>query len=482
MKTLLCPRRAGKSYAAAVYLLSYALQHPNASLAFVTMTKGTAKRILWHTVKRFNDELELGFTFHNVEMRATAPSKAMISLHGSETQSDIDKLRGVAYDVVLLDECKSFPQEIIDEVIDEVLRPALYDRMGTLAMLGTPGAILAGSFYKATGGESTNVMLDKQGRRRSVSRPYADRDLERWQGVAYTWSSHSWHTRDNVAMPQIWQGVLADKAAEGWSDENPIWLREYMGQWLADDGAFVYRFKEDRNLWTPGKPTDGNPWGLPEGHEWEFVMGLDLGYDDPFAMQVFAHADTSEEMLHVYEFRQAGMTITDIARKIAEVDAMFGGCAMKVGDRAGLGKQIFASLDEIYGIHIEPADKQDKRDYIELLNADLVEGRVKYLAGTHIVAEMKVNQWDESGRKEDEAFPNDAVDSGLYLWRWCYHHFARQRIAPPDPGSKEWALQMEEDSIRRLLERRAQAARMDPYDDGRPLDPVEDEGRWRWDA
>jgi hypothetical protein len=467
-KTLLCPRRAGKTHSAQAYLLDRCLRQPGASCVFITMTKGTAKRIIWGGLKALNDELELGAAFHNTELIMTLPDGGRIALGGAETSADIDKFRGVPFDLIVLDECKSFPAGLLQELVEEVLTPCLSDRLGTLVMMGTPGAILQGPFFAATGPESQVVR--HEGERRCVTgRPYSQRTDPRWYGVDFMWSQHSWGVADNIAMPHIWADVLEAKRYRGWADDHPTWLREYIGQWVANDGALVYRYDEARNGWTPrsGSSVLARPDELPVDHEWRFIAGMDLGFDDDFSLQVAAYSDTCADFYHVYDYAEPGLTVPAIAEKIRDAMEIYGEFEAMVGDRGGLGKTILATLDEQYGLHVEPAEKQEKRDHIELLNADLASGQCKIIAGSGLAMEMQMLQWDERTGREDKDTPNHRADGFAYLWRFAYHHFARKKAAPPKFGSPAWEKRFDEDEARKAVERRRRERDLDDFGDVR---------------
>lgn len=427
-KALLCPRRAGKSFVAAAYLVETCLRRPGSNCLFITLTRPSARGILWTPpgtgLKRIDEEFELGLHFHNTNLVATFPNGSAISLIGADSRSEVDRQRGQAYDLVVIDESKSFPHEVLTELVEEVLGPALNDRMGTLAMVGTPGSILAGVFYDATKPES------------AISRPWKDRATV--DGTRpFRWSFHQWNVRDNVAMPHLWQACLEDKAAYGWSDDNPIWQREYLGHWLADDDALVYRYNHNhdgRNDWVRD-PSSSNAHGLPTGHEWEYVLGVDLGYDDDTALVVMAYSSSHPDLYQVFEFKSQHMTVLDVATKIRETEVEFGEFTAIVGDKGGAGKQVLESLARDHRIAMQAAEKTEKRDYIELVNSDLLEGRIKIIPDGLLATELRYNAWDETRRKEDDSCANDLCDSFLYSWRYCYHRHATNRPVPLVPGS-----------------------------------------------
>jgi hypothetical protein len=488
-KTVLCPRRSGKSYAAAVALLDRCLRQPGASVIYITMTKGVAKRIMWRALKRLDQDFELGVSWHNTEMHGTLPNGSIVQLGGAETQADVDKYRGVPFDLVILDECKSFPPDLLLELVDEVLTPCLSDRLGTLVMMGTPGAILAGPFYDATGPESHLVKNaadgrmhdEREGGKYVIGRPYSRRDEPAYQDIDFMWSTHTWTAADNISMPHLWETMLSEKRRHGWADDHPTWLRENLGQWIADDGAIVYKYSDEKNGWTPrsGSTEMALPDELPEGHSWRFILGMDLGFDDAHTFEVGAYSDTCEDFYHVYDYAETEMTVPAIAAKIKELIEIYGEFEVMVGDRGGLGKTILATLDEVYGLHVEPADKKEKRDHIELMNADLKAGRCYILRDSGLAQEMETCQWDETKRNIDRDCADHRSDGWIYLWRYAYHHFAKRKAKPSAAGSSDWHDEQMRGSLRRLVERKLRERDADFCDDV-DLDPiVEQHTDWR---
>ena len=465
-KCLLCPRRAGKSYAAAGYLFYVALTVPGANCVFVTLTRLRAKKILWRLLKRLDKEFELGCTFNETELSVFFDNGSIVSLAGCETQADIDKFRGEAFHLFLIDETKSFPPELLNELIEDAVEPALSDYLGTLGIMGTPGSVLVGLFYEATGPTADKVVTDEDtGKFRATSRRYAARDEEQWLAVQWEWSFHSWTVADNEAKPHIWLECLALKARKGWTDQNPKWIREYLGRWIADNGELVYAYSVERCSWKPGAKTPSNPFGLPDGHDWHYILGVDLGFVRAFALQVAAYSDTHRNFYQVYEYVAPGLHAALMAEAIKKAEAMVpGGFVAMVGDHGALGGQIFDTLAKEHGVVVEPAKKKDKRDHIELLNSDLIDGRCKILPTSQLAKEMSELVWEDANKKrEAEGMANDACDAWLYIRVRAGHHFAAEIIPPPEPGTPEHAAAYEAEELRKMEE--AEARKWSPEGD-----------------
>lgn len=424
-KSALCSRRSGKTYSCLVSICEKGLRRPGSNIVYIALTRGQAKKNLWRTFKKFNDDFELGLRFHETNLTATFPNGSVVSLVGCETLAEAEKLRGDYYDLVIIDEGKSFQDAVLIETIEEILWPALADNFGTLMMIGTPGNVLAGVFYEATS------LWDGNGDRRNPARPASHK--KNWPH-RWVWSFHSWHVRDNTAMPHIWEYAFSDKKERGIPDDDPVWRREWMSEWCASESLTVYH-------WNEKCAYDGT---LPDGHEWRYLLGLDLGFNDSTAITVAAYSDTYPEMFQVYEWKKPGLIVDQIEKQVRVVMEMYSPEVL-IGDTGGLGKTIIETLVQ-HGIPIEAARKTDKLDHIELVNSDLRLGRMRILAGGSLEAEMKLLQWeDDTYRKEDKRTDNHLCDSWLYLCRYAYHHFWEPAEVEVPKHSTEWFKQWDEE-------------------------------------
>lgn len=129
---LVCHRRFGKTVCAINHLLKRAIeeQKPNPRLAYVAPTYRQAKNVAWDYLKQFSEKIP-GTKYHETELRCDLPNGARISLLGAENPNS---LRGIYLDFAVMDEVADMPANIFPEVI----RPALSDRKGSAAFIGTP--------------------------------------------------------------------------------------------------------------------------------------------------------------------------------------------------------------------------------------------------------------------------------------------------------------------------------------------------------
>ncbi len=140
---LVCHRRAGKTVACIHDLVDAALRstHSRPRVAYVAPYRSQAKGIAWDYLRAATRPLmDLGATLNEAELRADYPSNgSQVRLYGSD---NVDALRGIYLDGVVLDEYA----DMDPRVWSQVLSPALSDRRGWAVFIGTPKG--HGPFYK----------------------------------------------------------------------------------------------------------------------------------------------------------------------------------------------------------------------------------------------------------------------------------------------------------------------------------------------
>lgn len=443
--SLLCGRGAGKTSAELMRIVRAMLRRRGNCL-YVAATRESAERIAWIDLKRIVEALGLGVparAFNESKLRLTLPNGSTLQLFGADDKGDIQKLRGTTFLEVAIDECASIKSEILREMLQEVVGPRL---IGTLVLLGTPGKRLDGMFWEATAPGQTE------------HRPYVERHRPEFAGWK-KWSSHAWSTRDGVdagikAIIEIYAAQLEEKERNGWSDTSPIWLREYLGHWIGDDTQNVYVFKpydehgKEFNVWTPELDVQGFAKPPIEPKDIGYAIGLDIGFKDAFALEVFAfsYSDPKRVLWHVYEVYRQRLYANAIAKiligeelshdKYGGIIGHIGWPDVMVGDFAGAGGALLEELKVIYGITIVPADKtmRQKDNSIELLNSALYDGQIKIIKGSNLANEMSTLQWavDANNRRlENKHQSNHACDATLYLRNAVSPLLASAAAAPP---------------------------------------------------
>lgn len=401
-KVAVCGRRAGKTTLDARLLLDAAIQHPQRGddesiTAFVGPTKNQAKRLVWGRIQTVAQKFSIPLTLNATDLIIRLDNDAQIWIMGADDNRDVDRLRGFAFRRVIIDEAQAVGADF-DDLVEDVLDPALAEFEGDLILTGTPNAACVGYFHDA----STGCLLDASGQ-------------EQWQSFA-------WTVLDNPAFPlwareQDWRSRAAAWLEEkcrtkNWDKTHVTYLREWLGQWIRDEGALVYRYDPARNHSPMGE--------LPAGHDWQTVLGIDLGTRDAFAQVVWAWCDDLPDLYLVAAQKWVGLGVNEWAMKIKLWQERHDPVST-VADRGGLGGAIIDDINKRYGLSIKGAEKKEKLAAIEQMNSDWRASRIWADRGSPYTLEMCRVQWDENRKKEDPRFPNDLSDAGLYGYREALH-------------------------------------------------------------
>lgn len=460
----LCPRRAGKTYAAVLAALITGETKPGSISLIISLNLKQLKRLYWKggpsglftLAKKFG----LNLKYNGTELRWEHENGSIGYLLGCDDDDQLEVIRGLEADMYVVDECKSFAPSRLRKLVDDIIDPQRPSRNGRLIMIGTPGYILKGPFPEATNPSYRHSDKKSPHFGRPLLIPYGEKDP--WGRVPddVVWSFHNWSLEDNSAKPQQWTAALAKKKSKGWESDHPTWLREYMGVWAAGGEGLVYRYGSlvdvaGKVTWQP-QPSKGNPAGLPEeGAPWRFVAGLDIGYEAPTALVVAAYSRKMKELRHVADYSEKHLLPPGIAALIDDAIERFGPIEMIYADKANLGKTLVNHLAQDRGFPLEPADKREKYDYIEIVNGAFEDGQIKIIPGTTLEEQLLTNAWDLEGDdtdeerknelarlgklREDPAIPNDSADAFLYMYRGSLHHFGMpEQELGPEEGTVAW--------------------------------------------
>lgn len=407
---VLCTRRAGKSYGAALRLLRAAYAHPGASCLYVALTRDSAKRILWKDVlKAVNREKQLGAVFNETTLSMTLPNGSVVYLLGADTdEEEKQKLLGQKYAAVVIDESASFTIDL-KELVYGILKPAVADYRGSISLIGTPGNLKKGLYFDITQGQDPLTP-------------------GRWQKDG--WSCHRWSAKDNPHMAKQWAEEIAElKAANPLIEETPLFQQHYLGRWVIDDSKLVYRYSAGRNDHAQLQNLSG----------WSYVLGIDLGYDDPTAFVVCAFHE-HDRVLYVLETKkEKSLDVTATAEAIKGLMKRYDFSKIVI-DNAN--KQAVEEMKKRHGLPLHPADKTGKADFIEIMNGDFIQGYVKLCPAAQALKDEYANLiWDDKSdkRQEHPNCDNHCADAALYAWRYAYSYLAtRKPQTLAKPGTSEW--------------------------------------------
>ena len=416
LRVVLCTRRSGKTYGAGLALFRAAFARPNVSCLYVALTRASAKRIVWKDVlKTIDREKKLGCRFNETELSVTLPNGSVIYLLGLDAdEGEKEKALGQKFAAVVIDEAASFTIDL-HELVFGVLKPAVADYRGQISLIGTPGNVKRGLFYELTEGQDPG-------------------QPGRWNKLG--WSGHRWSARDNPHMRDKWRDEVAELTASNPRiTETPLFRQHYLGQWVVDDDARVYRFDPARNGYRGDLPV------VAGRGKWHHVVGLDLGFADSTAWVVAAYHD-NDRRLHIVETLKADrLDVTDVAQRTRELLGRYDVDRVVVD---GANKQAVEELRRRHDLPLTTAEKVGKADFIDLMNGDLITGniRVHLDRASTLIDEWGGLVWDarvQGRRVEHPACPNHCADAALYAWRHCYAYTSEVVVTRPPVGTPERA-------------------------------------------
>lgn len=214
-------------------------------------------------------------------------------------------------------------------------------------------------------------------------------------------------------------------------------------EWVTDTSALVFRYDSLLNNYTDAPTLT------------EFVIGVDIGFDDSDAISVLGWSSDSPSIYLVEEFIRSGQTVTDLAVEIDRVMKKYNPLRI-VMDTGGLGKKLAEELRKRYALPIIAAEKVRKFEYIELLNDSLRTGKFKAKSNSQFAQDCMLVEWDRANPQKlaiKDTFHSDITDSVLYAYREALHWLYEPTIAPPSQYTPAWYKQIESDMEQAALDR-----------------------------
>lgn len=405
-KVAVCSRRSGKTVACVAHLIDTAIKTKDCVCLYITLSGDQAKRNVWREVKKINEKFELEGRLNELELSITFQNGSIVYLSGAKDASQIEKFRGLAIKLCYIDECQSF-REYIKDLIDDIIAPALLDYAGTLCLIGTPGPIPAGYFYDCA-------------------------------VVNTNWSKHGWTFWDNPHIP-ITAGMSHQKVFDremkrkGVSLSDPSTQREFFGKWILDTDSLLIKYDAKKNHFQDLLP----------GVQYNYIMGIDVGFNDADAIAILAWSDKDPCTYLVEECINAKQGLTELVDQINILNSRYKVSKM-IMDFGGLGKKMGEEMIRRHSLPVEAADKARKMENIELLNDTLRSGKFKAKAASRFAQDSYRVEVDRDKStpervKVSTRFHSDIIDSVLYAFKITYGFTYEAPKVPPKWGSKEWA-------------------------------------------
>ncbi|MCA1824427.1 MAG: hypothetical protein LC640_09240 [Frankia sp.] len=405
-KVASCSRRAGKTHACAILLLAFALERPESLALYVTLTRLSGKRIVWRRLLALNREYGLGGVADRGELTVTFPNGSEVRIMGCKDEAEADKLRGIdpSPSLVVIDEAQAF-KDYVQDVVESALEPMLIETKGTMVLIGTPGPVRQGYFYEAC--QSAPAALLEQ---MNVAPPANDNGGEEEAQEDAAWSVHHWTIADNPFIDDVDDELAKLRRRKKWTADHPTYQREYLGRWVTESDALVYKYDHVRNGYQE----------LPEhgGPEWRCILAVDQGYHD---------ADSIARLWFRPKFPGVWVEEVHHERKasggdlVAAADRWWqpvkGRCIAVVWDMGGAAEKNAEDARRL-GLNIEAAEKGpgSKVAGVEMVNTALLHGCLLTPLDGWAASDAGKVTWDPKARgvKFSDRYHTDIWDAIAY--------------------------------------------------------------------
>jgi hypothetical protein len=396
-----------------------AIRNEEVVCLYITLSRNNAKKLIWNEIKKINRLYKLGGVEDSTELSMTFPNRSIIYCSGAKDASEIEKFRGLALKLCYIDECQSF-REYIRDLVDEVISPALMDYAGTLCLIGTPSPLPTGFFYECA------VQSD-------------------------SWAVHGWTFFDNphiIKKSGFTHQQLLNRELKrrGVKIEDPSIQREFFGKWVLDSDSLWIKYSQEINDYDT----------IPERMEWDYILGIDLGFNDADALAVIAWSEQTPVTYLLEEVVVAKQGITELVDQINMLGRKYSFSKMII-DEGGLGKKVAEEIRRRHHIPVQPADKARKQENVQFLNDALRSGRFKAkktsrFAQDSFLVEVDRAKSTPSKIKLSDKYHSDIIDAVLYGFKESPAFTYEPPKPGPKYGTKEWADAQEDEMWEAELE------------------------------
>jgi hypothetical protein len=432
-KVYLCTRRSGKTHCDAVDVYETSRIKPNSDSMVLSTTRGHAYATVGKALNRLiqdyglplREKIEHGrLCYHNTE------TNHRTWINGCKDFREAEKLRGDYLERVWIDECGAFPiipdmtkddgsgrgKFLLEYLVEDILSPRLMDKGGGMVLSGSPGVVLKGYWWEITTGNGAKP---------------------KWE------AHHAWSLLQNPYMLNVKAELEERKKTFGWSESSATYQREWLGRWVEDKEALVYKYNAQLNglNWGP-YPACLDVARRELGEDLWWGLGIDLGHRDAtaFTLMCAPHGKPGAYYLRAWggsELTQPlrAAEIYRVQMALRERGARLDACVIDTG---GGGAMIAHDLSTSFGLSIEAATKPEKAAGIRMMQGDLARGHVKVNVGEcgHLLGEWSVLPWNEERTNHSDNYPDHWSDSALYIRRRMPNYERWERTLP-EPGTPE---------------------------------------------
>lgn len=383
-------------------------EFPKKKNLFLALTLDSAREIIWDDLKDLAEKkgwvIGVDIKFNEARSIARHKNGASARLFGvNSSAKEMRKVLGQKYKKVFIDESGSMTIDMV-KLCYQMIGPALIDFNGQLTLLGTCENIPKTFFEKVTTGKEPG------------------------------WSIHRWTSDQNPYVAENWLKKKNEILAQNPDVIHASWFRtHYLNEWCQDDDLLIIPYFEPRNSVTE----------LPSGIDWNYVLGVDLGFNDATSFSVLAfHAD-HPICYRIMGYKEKGLILSKVGKRIEQLREQFDFFKIVID---GANKQGVEDLKQRMGLPLVNAEKTGKPTYLKAMKDAIVSGVFKLIKGANedVISEWDHLQWsDETHLKEDPRCENHSSDGTLYAFRECKQYLYSPEDEAPPPNTNEFMNQYE---------------------------------------
>jgi PBSX family phage terminase large subunit len=428
-RTAVCSRRSGKTVGIAADMLDTCLSEPGITCLYITLTRDNVRRIIWGDIQRIIEEYKIPCKLDNLRLEIKFPNGSRVITGGAKDKTEIEKFRGLKLKKVYIDEAQSM-RDHIKELINDVLIPALRDLRGTMYLSGTPGPVKAGAFYEYS-------------------------HNEHWHNICWTAYENPFMHNPKLGVDLNYT-LSEERKIRGIDETDASYRRETFGEWVEDKDALVIKYDDKVN-----------DYNLLPASKFDYILGIDVGFEDSDAIAVLAYSYDTNEVYLVEEVEKNKQDITALAEEIHKLKNKYKPVNM-VMDAGALGKKIQEELRLRHALCIEAADKTRKLEHLEFLNSDLRRGILRIKKNSLFAQDSKLVTWDRSDPEKPKissTYHSDILDAVLYAYMLCRHYIKQDFVARHDKFSTAYMDEQERKESERM-QRMVEDPEMFAYEEG----------------
>jgi hypothetical protein len=205
------------------------------------------------------------------------------------------------------------------------------------------------------------------------------------------WSVHHWTMGENPFIPDAPGELDLVLQANGWTRNTPAFRREYLGEWVFDTHRTAFDYRDHMVV---------SRWPKEDASDWRFIIGVDLGTEDPCAFAVLAYSRQVGRCYVLEAYRKPNLSVLEAGTEVERLMHRYPNYSNIVVDSGGQGAAFVRQWKDTHPhIPARPVKKgYDSVDMgISIMNADIRAGKLCYVEKycLDVLQEMAELQWDE---------------------------------------------------------------------------------------